>query len=363
MAVMAIDHASLFIAGQHFGEWWGLPLPDYGDPLSLLTRVVTHLCAPGFFFLMGVGMVLFAGSRRQRGWGEGRIARHFVLRGFLLIVVEVLVVNPAWVLGSFASEQSSGAIPGGGELGFFPVGVLAALGAAMVSAAFLARFRAPSLLLCAVVILIACQALLPSADEVAELHPLTARLLLVAGQTDFLIVIYPVAPWLGVSLLGMAWGHAIRASPERALAGCLPVGLLALLAFVAVRANGGFGTYHPAPGDDWMAFLSLTKYPPSAAFLLLSLGSNALLLYALARGLPALGRVGRPLLAFGRAPLFFYVAHLYLYALLGHLYPGNSSLTNMYAIWLLGLVLLHPACIAYDGFKRGKAEDSLWRLF
>ncbi len=70
-----------------------------------------------------------------------------------------------------------------------------------------------------------------------------------------------------------------------------------------------------------------------------------------------------PLLAFGRTPLFFYVVHIYLYGLLGLAYPGNTSLAGMYPFWLLGLVLLYPACLRYQKFKNQTQADSIWRLF
>ena len=52
MVLMALDHANLFIAQQHSsGEYWGGPWPVHKDVLSFLVRLVTHLCAPGFFFV------------------------------------------------------------------------------------------------------------------------------------------------------------------------------------------------------------------------------------------------------------------------------------------------------------------------
>ena len=49
----------------------------------------------------------------------------------------------------------------------------------------------------------------------------------------------------------------------------------------------------------------------------------------------------RPLVVFGRVPLFFYVAHLFLYAALGHLLtPQGTSLWIMYLFWVAGLLFL-----------------------
>ena len=80
IVLMALDHANHFIAQQHSsGEYWGGSFPRFGDALTFLTRLVTHLSAPGFFFLMGVGMLLLTNSRRKRGWSERAIMIHFLI--------------------------------------------------------------------------------------------------------------------------------------------------------------------------------------------------------------------------------------------------------------------------------------------
>ena len=75
MLLMALDHSAYFVAGYHATEIWGLPVPVHASEFGFVTRLVGHVCAPGFFLLMGIGMTLFATSRRGRGWSEGRIAR------------------------------------------------------------------------------------------------------------------------------------------------------------------------------------------------------------------------------------------------------------------------------------------------
>jgi len=69
-------------------------------------------------------------------------------------------------------------------------------------------------------------------------------------------------------------------------------------------------------------------------------------------------------LVFERNSLFFYIAHLYLYGLIG-LALGQRvvSIPRMYPFWLLGLVLLYPLCWLYGRFKHSRAPVSLWRLF
>jgi uncharacterized membrane protein len=63
MIIMAIDHASFFIARVHFYEAWST-FP--AEPVTF-TRWITHLCAPGFFMLMGASMVA------RQGAPEGRL--------------------------------------------------------------------------------------------------------------------------------------------------------------------------------------------------------------------------------------------------------------------------------------------------
>ena len=70
MALMALDHAAFFVAKRHPGEFWHTALPVYLDLISFFTRAVTHLCAPGFFLLMGAGVVFFQCSRQASGWSQ-----------------------------------------------------------------------------------------------------------------------------------------------------------------------------------------------------------------------------------------------------------------------------------------------------
>jgi hypothetical protein len=94
----------------------------------------------------------------------------------------------------------------------------------------------------------------------------------------------------------------------------------------------------------------------------LTLGVDLLLLALLARG--RLARWGQPLLVFGRSPLFFYIAHLYLYGLIGlALGPRGTGVAPMYLYWLLGLAILYPLCWLYGRFKQRQPPDSPWRLF
>jgi uncharacterized membrane protein len=355
MVLMSLDHASYFVARAHSsGEFWDRPLPHYDDALPFLTRFVTHFSAPGFFFLMGVGMALFTVARRRLGWTAGAITRHLLVRGALLIALQLLVENRAWPLGL---------PPGIPDIFVLYFGVLYGLGATMIVVALLARLGLWVLAGASVLAIVAAEALLPGAAQ--PVAPLL-RLLLVAGEEGSLRVYYPLIPWFGVTGLGLVFGHWLARQEMRAYRGALAAGGAALLLFVLLRVGGGYGNMHPVPGATWLDFLNVTKYPPSLTFLLLTLGGDLLLLgllAALARSWPG-GRWAHPLLVFGRVPLFFYLAQLFLFGLIGLAFaPDGTGIPRMYPIWLLGLAVLFPLCWGYGRFKRRQPPDSLWRFF
>lgn len=136
IVLMALDHASYFIARVHQTETWASQPPYYADFVSFITRRITHLCAPGFFLLMGVGVALLAQARRAAGWTPARITRFLATRGVVLLVVQHVVENPAWLLGVLSMDSSAGAaiggLPGPGGEVMLSFGVLSALGVALI---------------------------------------------------------------------------------------------------------------------------------------------------------------------------------------------------------------------------------------
>ena len=86
MIIMAINHASALIARQHSIEFWNGAINIYASSFAFFTRCITHLCAPGFFFLLGAGVYWFATPRRDSGWTESQTIRLTALRSFAKIV-------------------------------------------------------------------------------------------------------------------------------------------------------------------------------------------------------------------------------------------------------------------------------------
>jgi hypothetical protein len=69
-----------------------------------------------------------------------------------------------------------------------------------------------------------------------------------------------------------------------------------------------------------------------------------------------------PLVVYGRAPLFFYILHLFLFAGLGiWLAPEGTSIAAMYPYWLLGLLILLPVCFLYGTLKHRKPMNQVLR--
>lgn len=349
MVLMALDHANLFVAQQHTsGEYWGGPFPVYHETLAFVTRLVTHLAAPGFFFLMGTGMALFASSRRKDGWNNWAIIRHFLIRGGLLVVLQLLVIDRAWGLYG---------------VGWGYVGVLFALGGTMMLASLLLWLKPKGLLALTAVLVLGTELLTPDPSQWNLDFPLLFRLLLVPGGYQMLWVNYPILPWLELVTLGIAFGYWLIADPQKAFDRTLKLGGAFILAFIALRYLDGFGNIRPRAGNTWIDFLNVVKYPPSISFSLLTTGLNLILIGLFARTGKKWERFYHPLVVFGRTPLFFYIIHLFLYAGLGLLFtPSGTSIPKMLPYWLLGLLILFPLCLYYGRLKHRQSANSILRF-
>lgn len=369
MVLMAVDHASFFVARVHAFEAWATVPPFYAPhagasvAVSFVTRWITHLCAPGFFMLMGAGMVWFSESRHQLGWSRARIRRYFVTRGLVLLVVQQLVENPAWLLGVVSARPALASInpPGGGVDFILHFGVISALAAGMIFWAFLIEMPGVAVLGVSTAALAASVWMTPAVSDYGTLFPVLRLLAFVPSHADLVNVLYPWVPWLAPAGLGIVLARVVARRPGKTAAVGGVLGALLVLSFVVMRAAAlPFAEPHAAlPG--FIGFMSLTKYPPSPAFLAATLGVDLLLLAVFTAGsrLTALA----PLDVLGRTPLFFYLLHLWVFGLASFAFPTGAPFAAMYGVWAAALVAMYPACVWYARFKNSKAVDSLWRLF
>jgi uncharacterized membrane protein len=350
---MALDHASYFIAHRHSsGEYWGGPFPAYNDPFTFLTRFVTHFSAPGFFLLMGIGMAFFNTKRRKQGWSPWSVRFHFLIRGLLLAFIQLTIVNQAWRWGPAP----------------FPIiyiGVLIALGGTMILGGLLVGLPDLFLALISLALFIGTELFQPAPEMWGLLSNDLPNLLLARpGGTGTLWSNYPVLPWLELVVLGLLLGSWLWKDSTKAFSRIRTLGGVLLVSFLILRLMNGFGNIRPRAGETWIDFLNLVKYPPSMTFTLLTTGVNLVLLSSLdwldRRRASWLGM----LKVFGRAPLFVYVLHLFLYMLLGRIFaPQGTSLPVMYAFWLLGLAILYAPAAWYGRWKSRQPASSPAHFF
>ncbi|EGX90310.1 hypothetical protein CCM_06727 [Cordyceps militaris CM01] len=95
MMFMAMDHLGIALRpwehglGRH-AEQDGVPVTSWNRPAGYLVRSLTHLCAPGFTLLLGMGVVYLGRARgRRQGWAAARLLRYYALRMAVLALVMV----------------------------------------------------------------------------------------------------------------------------------------------------------------------------------------------------------------------------------------------------------------------------------
>lgn len=363
MIVMALDHMRDFFDADALR----FSPTDLGRtyPFLFFTRFVTHFCAPAFAVLAGVGAYLHGLRLADRR----ALFVFLATRGLWLILLDIVVISPVWG-------------PGKIELG-----ALWAIGSGLLVLAPLS-LAPPRFALAFGVATIAGHNLLDDvhAEALGGWAPLW-RLLHERGPLPFGApgeALYPALPWMGVVALGYGLGP-LFGRPAATRDGLLRrAGLFALALFALLRAGNLYGDPKPwtAQPDGVFAilsFLNLTKYPPSLLYLSVTLGGAAL-------ALPVMGRLrgaaGSVLDVFGRTPLLFYVAHLYLgvagalaaAAMRGYTIEdigafarsGNppadfgAGLAGAYAAWILVVAALFPVCRWFAGLKRRRPD--LWLL-
>ena len=126
---------------------------------------------------------------------------------------------------------------------------------------------------------------------------------------------YPLLPWIGDMFVGYGAAGLFELPEKQRSNRLLQIGVSLIVSFVLVRALNVYGDPHPWQGDpsnpaaSVMSFLATTKYPPGLLFVLMTLGPAAI---ACAYAERFHGPIRNALVTFGRAPLAFYIAHLYL---------------------------------------------------
>jgi len=358
MLLMLVDHVreTVYLHAQV-----GDPVDATTTPPGLFfTRSLSHICAPVFIALTGLG-AWFHGSKHTR-----REASVFLLeRGAFLVLLELTVVGFAWT-AAFPPSRIF-------------LQVIWCIGICMIALAGLLYLSRPWQL--AVGLLLVAGHNLLDGVVLADGSPffvpwaiLHQRDIIELGGGITARTSYPVLPWVGVIVLGHAmgpWLVRIRAAGTT-VPRLLTLGAALLVGFAAIRWLNVYGDAPWFVAHDAlttvMSFLSLTKYPPSLLFLLATLGAGAVLLALF----EAAGdrRITAAIAIFGAAPMFFYVFHLYVlkagylvaYALYGPNQGEYLSVPSLGALWLLAIALAVPLYFPTRGFARWKRRrrDLAW---
>ena len=341
MVVMALDHVRDFASAAQFApEDLSRTTPAY-----FFTRWITHFCAPTFFFLAGVSASL-TGARRTRG----ALARWLVTRGVWLVIAEFTIVRYGWRF-----EQLNP------DLWFL---VIWALGVSMIvlaAAVYLPRWAIAALS----VAVIAGHNLLDgitsgplTAWDGHPVDPSAFDWIWAILHVPYYPVIYPLIPWFAVMMAGYAFAPLLAGDAAARRRRLIVLGAGIAIGFVVLRAINGYGD-EPWQGPRVvLAFLDVTKYPPSLLYLMMTLGPAIALLPALERLAPT--RVGRFLAVFGRVPMLFYLVHVYVVHVLGilaawvvtgHAMTNQFDLWAVYVLWAIAIALLYPLCRWFAGVK------------
>lgn len=351
MLVMMVDHVREFF-------YFHAQVPDPMDaattpPALFFTRLAAHVCAPVFVALTGLSAFLYG----QRA-GRRATSAFLVKRGLFLIALELTLVSFGW---NFSLTPPT-----------IFLQVIWAIGLSMLALAALIHLPRPALVIFAVTIMLGHNLLDPIAFAPGEPGHALWAILHDRGFIDLpwamrIRTSYPLLPWIGVIAIGYAigpWFAIDRPGRQRRL--LLAAGAMLAL-FLILRTINLYGEPLPwsvgaSPLRTLMSFLNLTKYPPSADFLLLMLGLGTLLLAGFERLPP---RWSGLIAIFGAAPLFYYLLHLYLLHLI-HLgavlvagQDGRYSLPSVASLWLLTALLAIPlwyACRWFGGVKRRSGQ-------
>ena len=354
MLLMVLDHTRDYF--HNYSQYFKTTDLAATTSAIFFTRWITHFCAPGFVFLAGISIFL----RRQRVNNPIALSNFLLLRGLLLILLEMTVVRFAW---DFTGRP------------YFYAQIIWVLGFSMLLMSLVVR---PIRALVAAIALGILAYMIPGFLEspaiyVACLGKGTTRF----PNGFFIVFNYPIFQWFLVMLGGYFFGR-VMAFPDatrRRIAAVCGGALLASFFALRIMNVGDIRWNNQAAGiHPVLAFLNCTKLPPSIPFLLMTIGVIVLALSVADR----IWHYVKPLLVLGRVPLFFYVAHLYLihtlavavtvarsqdirWALPFSIWfpPPQSSnygfgLPVVYLVSVIVVLMLYPMCRTLSRLKQAK---------
>jgi uncharacterized membrane protein len=299
MIIMALDHVRDLM---HLNSITQSPTDlTTTTPLLFFTRWITHLCAPIFVFLAGTSA--YISLKRKNDFISTK--KHLLERGLFLLLLEFTVVNFALFF----------------DIGFHTIlfEVIASIGLGFIILSLLLKLPIRYLGYIGLIIIFGhnLTPVIPFAENSlikSILMPFfsPSAIPLFAGKV--FVMGYPPIPWFGIMSVGFACGHFFELAAEQRKKLFLNIGISSLLLFVTIRYMNIYGDslQWSAQKDSlytFLSFVNVTKYPPSLAFCLVTLGIMFLLLAFVENFNKGFQQIS---MVYGKVPLFYFVAHFYL---------------------------------------------------
>jgi uncharacterized membrane protein len=400
MVLMTLDHCRDYFHIYAFD--YNPEDLHYTTPIVFYTRWISHFCAPVFVFLTGISAFLY---QQKNNATNKEMAKYLLIRGFILILLELTIVRFAWRF--YIDYSSIGGL------------ILWGIGWSMIALAGLIYLSRRTILIISLAIIF-CHNLLDSitfeGNKLVELFWAFLHEKTFVKLTDEfgVNILYPVLPMIGLIGFGYYIGKWFTNEYSKEIRSgylfYMGVGIISL--FMSVRFFQLFTEQYsyvfylnvedlnykwivffkrvigyiienygdPSPWQtqenftySLMAFFNTTKYPMSLLYILMTLGPAFIFLSYMENKNNFFTRIMK---VYGKVPLFYYVIHLFVIHSLAILLAVLKNLDKMkevwqgdwkalsenygfnmpvvYLIWLLVLVLLYPVCLAYG---RLKAKD------
>ena len=366
MIIMALDHTRDYFHGDSM--FFNPTDLEKTNVVLFFTRWITHFCAPVFVFLAGTGAFL-SGQRKTKN----ELSYFLLTRGLWMIFIEIFITGFGWGFNI--------------QFPFTGLQVLWALGVSMIVLAGLIHLPFKAILAIGILIVLGHNVLDRFHSESFLWSALHETRIFRLNENHNFRIAYPVLPWIGIMALGYCFGTLYKKGVPHSLRKkwLLILGSSAILLFIILRLTNLYGDPSPwsQQGSETftiLSFLNTTKYPPSLLFTVMTLGP-AMIFLAFTENVSR--RLTMPVIHFGRVPMFFYIAHIYLIHLLAMLAAELSgfdwhdmifqrrapfepqlkgygfSLLTTYLVWIGIVLFLYPLCKWYDQYKTAH-KDKWW---
>eukprot|EP01084_Bolivina_argentea_P175107 303283_1 len=396
MILMVLDHSWGIISPRTDPEWWfGQDKTVYtiygtidialGHCAFFMIRFVTKMCAPGFFMMLGFGMVYFYQHRYMKVyWKHRYLIIRLLIRSLIIISIGFLF---DFIYYLFYGPQFS-----------IGIDVLVSLGInMMIMTPFVSmEFRLyyehreykKSFIVYLIILLISMLSTLTEINnnitkesDTQGTHHAFATMLYFGYKAlnDTFYIYWPIVPWLQFTCIGCLLArfmiHSSNNRKKDVYKKLFIVSIIMLLIFVLVRRIDGFGNFgHKWNGNNsqtpWtvMNFFNVTFTSPSLSTVCLYTGINVFVICFIR----LCGWRDDVIRIFGNTSLFFYVVHLVIlvvfdkvWSVIDLKYNKRSwiAFSMTFVLWICVVLAMYPLCMLYHRYKMSKLYTSIWRMF